>query len=346
VSTGAAIWDFFRARGYSPAATAGIIGNFQQESSLDPNAPGGGLDQGEGSRYHPGDLAAQLRGILGELEGPERATARAIRSSSDPRAAARVFSQRFERPGMPMLANRERYAAEALQRYGGRAVRSGAGQRQVTTTSLSESSPAAQTADLVAFLQSALAPQQTAPAPLGLVRRPGTAPSGPRVPQAPETTSQGDRTGALLALISKIGQDAPQLTQHTSTTSVPAGATSVPGVSHAVASARGGHGFTPAAGTNYSRGVLPQISQRLNALGQALGISLSGISGYRTPAHSVAVGGFADDPHTKGLASDTPGIEKVPKAVLNRYGLERPFPGAREADHIQLLHSVNRNGGY
>ena len=29
-----------------------------------------------------------------------------------------------------------------------------------------------------------------------------------------------------------------------------------------------------------------------------------GISGYRTPAHSVAVGGFADDPHTKGEAED------------------------------------------
>ena len=55
-----------------------------------------------------------------------------------------------------------------------------------------------------------------------------------------------------------------------------------------------------------------------------------------TPAHSVEVGGFANDPHTRGQASDTPGIEGVPEATLRRFGLSRPFPGAAEADHIQL----------
>ena len=110
--------------------------------------------------------------------------------------------------------------------------------------------------------------------------------------------------------------------------------------------AKGAVGFTAGPGTDYSYGKTPEIAQKLNALGKALGVKLTGISGYRTPQHSVAVGGFADDPHTKGLASDTEGTQSIPKAVLNKYGLERPFPGAKEADHIQLLHSVNADGGY
>jgi hypothetical protein len=101
----------------------------------------------------------------------------------------------------------------------------------------------------------------------------------------------------------------------------------------------GEYGFFPAAGTNYSVGEEPQIAARLNTLGKALHLHLIGISGYRTPQHSVEVGGFANDPHTRGEASDTPGVEGVPEATLNRFGLTRPFPGAAEADHIQLAGS-------
>lgn len=99
-------------------------------------------------------------------------------------------------------------------------------------------------------------------------------------------------------------------------------------------------GFFPDPGTNYSVGEEPIIAKRLDALGKALGIHLEGLSGYRSPAHSVAVGGFADDPHTRGDASDTPGVEGVPEAVLERFRLTRPFGGAAEADHIQLLGSA------
>jgi hypothetical protein len=98
----------------------------------------------------------------------------------------------------------------------------------------------------------------------------------------------------------------------------------------------GDYGFFPAAGTNYSVGNEPALAARLNTLGKALGLHLIGLSGYRTPQHSVEVGGFADDPHTRGEASDTPGVEGVPEATLLRFGLTRPFPGAAEADHIQL----------
>jgi peptidoglycan hydrolase CwlO-like protein len=101
----------------------------------------------------------------------------------------------------------------------------------------------------------------------------------------------------------------------------------------------GADGFFPAAGTNYGVGEEPTLAAHLNALGLALHLHLIGISGYRSPSHSVEVGGFADDPHTRGEASDTPGVEGVPEATLARFGLIRPFPGAAEADHIQLLGS-------
>jgi peptidoglycan hydrolase CwlO-like protein len=98
----------------------------------------------------------------------------------------------------------------------------------------------------------------------------------------------------------------------------------------------GAYGFFQAPGTNYSVGDEPTLAARLDVLGKALHLHLIGISGYRSPQHSVEVGGFADDPHTRGEASDTPGVEGVPEATLRRYGLTRPFPGPAEADHIQL----------
>jgi peptidoglycan hydrolase CwlO-like protein len=102
----------------------------------------------------------------------------------------------------------------------------------------------------------------------------------------------------------------------------------------------GEYGFFPAPGTNYAVGDEPTLAAKLDRLGNALQLHLIGLSGYRTPQHSVEVGGFANDPHTRGQASDTPGIEGVPEATLNRFGLTRPFGGAAEADHIQLVGSA------
>jgi peptidoglycan hydrolase-like protein with peptidoglycan-binding domain len=114
-------------------------------------------------------------------------------------------------------------------------------------------------------------------------------------------------------------------------------ASALPHHHHASArSASSGYGFFPAPGANYGVGDEPEIAARLDALGTALHLHLVGISGYRTPGHSVAVGGSANDPHTHGEASDTPGVEGVSEATLRRFGLTRPFGGAREADHIQL----------
>jgi peptidoglycan hydrolase CwlO-like protein len=111
----------------------------------------------------------------------------------------------------------------------------------------------------------------------------------------------------------------------------PSGCTNGPLVPHG-----GSYGFFQSPGTNYSVNQEPIIAARLDQLGKALQLHLEGISGYRSPQHSVEVGGFADDPHTRGEASDTPGVEGVPESTLNQFCLTRPFPGAAEADHIQL----------
>jgi hypothetical protein len=119
-----------------------------------------------------------------------------------------------------------------------------------------------------------------------------------------------------------------------------------------IASSRG-PGFVADPGTSQTQGQLPILTARLDALAKALGVTIYGISGYRTPAHSVAVGGYADDPHTKGLAEDI-GVNsllrssaaQISEAKLARFGLYRPFdpsgdPGNTEVNHIQLI----PNGG-
>ena len=108
-------------------------------------------------------------------------------------------------------------------------------------------------------------------------------------------------------------------------------------------------GFVADPGTNFSVGKEPEIAHRLDVLARALGLTIYGISGYRSPQHSVAVGGFADDPHTQGLAADIgvngqsrPSAAKISTATLHKYGLDRPFdesndPNNTEVNHIQLL---------
>jgi hypothetical protein len=138
----------------------------------------------------------------------------------------------------------------------------------------------------------------------------------------------GRRRRALAAQIAK--QNAAALAAQNFAFGGPAGGAALGG------SGGGQWGFFPAPGTNYGVGAEPEIARRLDRLGTALHLHLIGLSGYRTPAHSVEVGGFANDPHTRGQASDTPGVEGVSEATLQSYGLTRPFAGPAEADHVQL----------
>lgn len=114
-----------------------------------------------------------------------------------------------------------------------------------------------------------------------------------------------------------------------------------------------GPGFVADPGTSQTQGELPRITADLDALGKALGVTIYGISGYRSPAHSVAVGGFADDPHTRGEAEDI-GVNsllrssaaQISESELAQFGLYRPFdpsgnPRNTEVNHVQLI----PNGG-
>ena len=114
-----------------------------------------------------------------------------------------------------------------------------------------------------------------------------------------------------------------------------------------------GWGFVADPGTIQDVGELPIITRDLNALGLYLHVTVYGISGYRSPAHSVAVGGYADDPHTKGEAEDI-GVNsllrssaaQITEAELAKFGLYRPFdptddPDNTEVNHVQLI----PNGG-
>lgn len=112
-------------------------------------------------------------------------------------------------------------------------------------------------------------------------------------------------------------------------------------------------GFVAEPGTNFLVGSEPTIVRDLRRLGEMLNTTIYGISGYRSPGHSVAVGGFADDPHTRGAAADigvgSPTLASasvLTAAELARVGLYRPFypASAHEINHVQLL-SGDATGG-
>jgi Peptidase M15 len=114
-----------------------------------------------------------------------------------------------------------------------------------------------------------------------------------------------------------------------------------------------GWGFVADPGTVQDVGELPIITRDLNELGMYLHVTIYGISGYRTPAHSVAVGGYADDPHTKGEAEDI-GVNsllrasaaQITEAEMAKFGLYRPFDPTDAADNTEVNHvQLIPNGG-
>lgn len=108
---------YFESKGLSRQAAAGIAGNLKQESNLEPGKPGGGLAQWNVSRYNASGKSAldQLDQIWRELSTSEIGTLHALQKSKTPEDAASIFSNQFERPGIPMLDNRKKYAKEAFE---------------------------------------------------------------------------------------------------------------------------------------------------------------------------------------------------------------------------------------
>lgn len=123
------------ARGMPLHIAQGVVANMKAESNLQPGineiAPlvpgsrgGFGLNQWTGPRrvaYEQfaanrgaplDDLQTQLDFTMYELQGPERAAYEALQGAQDPLEAARIYSERFLRPGIPNMDKRLGYAAE------------------------------------------------------------------------------------------------------------------------------------------------------------------------------------------------------------------------------------------
>jgi TP901 family phage tail tape measure protein len=121
------IMGFFEAKGFSPAAAAGIVGNLRQESSLNPEMntkEGIGLASWIGSRrtaleqfakakHAPVlDAGVQLEFMFKEMQS--RGDISPLINAKDPGEAARIFEKLFEGASKPMMNKREEYAHIAL----------------------------------------------------------------------------------------------------------------------------------------------------------------------------------------------------------------------------------------
>ncbi|MCB5368960.1 phage tail tip lysozyme [Collinsella aerofaciens] len=128
-NTASKIWNFFSSKGLSSSAIAGIMGNLQQESGLNPNAPGGGLAQWTGSRraalnayakkngLSPNSLEAQL-GFMWEEMSSGKYGDMSKMNNMTPSQAAAYFEKNYEKAGKPMLANRQKYANQFYNEFG------------------------------------------------------------------------------------------------------------------------------------------------------------------------------------------------------------------------------------
>jgi len=105
---------FLKGKGLSDAAVAGILGNLQEESSLNPDAYNGnegaiGIAQWEGGRRtalqafarangtSETDLNTQLNFLWHELNTSERSSLSAIQSASSASEAAAIWDEKYER---------------------------------------------------------------------------------------------------------------------------------------------------------------------------------------------------------------------------------------------------------
>lgn len=121
-------------RGVPLHIAQGMVANMIAESRLDPGineaAPlvpgsrgGYGLNQWTGPRRRALEAAAQARGVpvndlnfqldytLEELQGPERSAWSALQGAQNATEAARIYSDRFLRPGIPHMDRRLSEAA-------------------------------------------------------------------------------------------------------------------------------------------------------------------------------------------------------------------------------------------
>ena len=145
--TAQAVWTFFTGKGFTKECTAGIMGNLQQESGMDPTRyqSGGGKGRGicqwsygedrfkaleehaksKGKDWK--DLQSQLEFLDMELQGKDATTLRYLKKYvggyeefkklTDVKKACKVFEDSFERAGIPAMEKRYKYAEDFYQKF-------------------------------------------------------------------------------------------------------------------------------------------------------------------------------------------------------------------------------------
>ena len=133
-SNASKIWNYFAQKGYSSKAIAGIMGNLQQESGLNPNAkqpngPGRGLAQwSKGGRWdelvkwakakglNPNSLDTQLQFMSKEMNSrgltPEYMNGMSLSEATE------AFEKKYEAAGKPNMSARNKYASSFYNQYG------------------------------------------------------------------------------------------------------------------------------------------------------------------------------------------------------------------------------------
>lgn len=126
-----AAFNFFQSRGYAPHQAAGIVGNLMHESGMNTGAVGDkgasfGLAQWNAKRRFnlnsfarkhgtkADDFLTQLMFVDHELNNDESGAADLLRKAQDVREATRIFSEKYERPGKPMMESRLSFAEKLL----------------------------------------------------------------------------------------------------------------------------------------------------------------------------------------------------------------------------------------
>jgi len=141
------IYNYFLHNGFKPTAAAGIVGNFQQESSCQPNThqegggPGYGLAQWEASNNIDGggrlnnleafaaknrmpisSLKTQLEFTLHEMKTSFPSLQSEMNNAPSAAQAATIFCDQYEGAGIPDMTTRQANAQAALNSQGVNAV--------------------------------------------------------------------------------------------------------------------------------------------------------------------------------------------------------------------------------
>ncbi|WPH64085.1 tail lysin [Staphylococcus phage vB_StaM_PB50] len=136
------VWNFFAEKGLEDHQIAGILGNFERESKMDPGAEqnsgwvgGKGLAQWDdrkdklkafaekkGKKWS--DLDAQLDFMWYELQGSESAAWSAIKKAKNVDEATVVWENLYERAGVKVIPERQSNAKKWLDKLGGSSKKS------------------------------------------------------------------------------------------------------------------------------------------------------------------------------------------------------------------------------